>query len=95
VVVSGSVTSETLTRVLAAGEIQPSADKEHLEQFERALAVLTKAHYGAGGPVDESALDDSLSIGERQVRRLAMKRRWAAKAFRRVVRRVAPVAAPK
>ena len=50
-----------------------------LESLEAAMVRLTNAHYGrdsAGGPVDDAALDETLALASRALRRLKIEQAW-------------------
>jgi hypothetical protein len=78
IAVSGAVTPQTVTRVLA----QPghtAARTALLESASRALAALTGATFSRAGTLDDSALDDALAAGKQLLRRMKVEQLWFMK----------------
>jgi hypothetical protein len=78
IAVSGAVTSQTIARALA----RPGSTAAHtvlLDTVSRALDVLTVAHFGREGTLDDSALDEALATSKRVLRRMKFEQLWFMK----------------
>jgi hypothetical protein len=78
VLVSGSATTETLGRALAAGG-SSAGHQQALGELQTALAGFTTAQFGRDEKLDDTALGESLTAGLRVVRRLKLENLWVVK----------------
>jgi hypothetical protein len=80
IAVSGAVTPQTITRELARGTA--NARRATLfESLSRALANFTSAHFGRGGALDDTALDESLATAREVLNRARIDQLWVMKRF--------------
>jgi hypothetical protein len=78
IAVSGAVTPQTVTRMLA----RPGNTAAHaalLETVSRALASMTAATFGRDATFDESALDEALATSKTVLRRMKFEQLWFMK----------------
>jgi hypothetical protein len=78
IAVSGAVTPQTVTRVLA----RPGVTAAHtvlLESVSRALGSLTAATFSREGALDGPALDEALSTSKTVLRRMKFEQLWFMK----------------
>src|SRR5262245_36780574 len=87
IAVSGSVTPQVIARELARSD-GTGARAAMLESLEQALTRFTAAQYGRDANLDAAALDESLAVGARAVRRVRLEQLPILKRFSR--RRPAP-----
>jgi hypothetical protein len=78
IAVSGAVTPQTVTRVLASPGNRP-AHVALLESVSRALATLTAATFSREGALDDSALDEALATSKTVLRRMKFEQLWFMK----------------
>jgi hypothetical protein len=78
IAVSGAVTPQTVTRVLALPG-NTAARTSLLESVSRALAALTVATFSRAGALDDAALDEALATTKHLVRRMKFEQLWFMK----------------
>jgi hypothetical protein len=78
IAVSGAVTPQTVTRVLALPG-NTAARTSLLESVSRALAALTVATFSRAGALDDAALDEALATTKQLVRRMKFEQLWFMK----------------
>ena len=78
IAVSGAVTPQTITRVLA----RPGGTAAHtalLETVSRALGSLTAATFSRDGALDDSSLDEAMATSKTVLRRMKLEQLWFMK----------------
>ena len=78
IAVSGAVTPQTVTRVLARPGNSPS-QAALLETVSRAIASMTAATFGRPGTLDDAALDEALATSKSVLRRMKFEQFWFMK----------------
>ncbi len=91
VLVSGSVTPQTVGRELGRASTNGHAAAVRLEELQSTLATFTRARYGGNDSVGEAALDESLASGERLARRLHFEHGWAIRKLAVLSRRATAI----
>ena len=77
VVVSGSATMERAEQALERSRVLEHGERDaSLDELRPAFEGLSRARYGAGGSLDDRALDESIEIGRRVGRREARRHSW-------------------
>jgi hypothetical protein len=78
IAVSGAVTPQTVTRVLALPG-NTAARTALLESVSRALAALTVATFSRDGKLDDSSLDEAIATSKQLLRRMKFEQFWFMK----------------
>ena len=78
IAVSGAVTPQTVTRVLARPG-HSAGFSTRLESASRALAAFTAATFSRAGALDDTALDEALATAKQLVRRMKVEQLWFMK----------------
>jgi hypothetical protein len=87
VLISGSVTPQTIARELKNLSRRSEAGRRRLEQLQDTLAAFTRVRYAGASAIDETELDGTFSAGEEVLRRLAVEHSWWMKRARALARR--------
>jgi hypothetical protein len=78
IAVSGAVTPQTVSRVLAKPG-NTAARTTLLESLSRALGAMTAATFSRNGTLDDSALDEALATSKQVLRRMKLEQLWVMK----------------
>jgi len=78
IAVSGAVTPQTISRVLARPG-NTAARTTLLESLSRALGIFTVATFNREGALDDSALDEALATSKQVLRRMKFEQLWFMK----------------